>query len=715
MSLNLVVNDTDGATKNGSANDDFIADIAGESALNGDAGDDLIFGDYGGLTVTFGTDQTAADSRPALTDNAGFWSTVINPDVAGATTVPHTHVLFDGNHAGQAWYRINVGAGAQITLDIDYGTHAIGGSTDTLLTILRSDGTTIEAGGVYVGAGDDNPAFATSGGFGSTSAFDSFLTHTFATAGTYYIRVSEAASGGIDPFEVGDSWMLNISLTGQAFSNSVLTGDDVLDGGAGDDILYGGSGSDVLTGGADKDILRGEIGNDTLALTGVVAGEIYDGGDDFDTLARDAEGDTTLDLTGVTFISIEAMRYTRIGASFAAHIYELNANQFGPGKLALDMAVTVNNAGLLLFAVQMGDVDIFSMAGVSVTGNGLFGVRLIGDGDDETMTGSSGGDVLVGNGGEDILDGRGGGDLLQGGEDDDIYVLGSDAGVVVAETGTTLADTITSTISRVLGNYAGVENLTLLGGLNVDATGDGGVNTLTGNDANNRLNGGGSGDILIGLGGNDTYTLGSEAQGVDLVQDNAGIDTITSTITRSLAFADYSEIENLTLLGAANNINATGNNRANILTGNAKVNKLSGGNNNDTLLANAGNDILLGGIGNDKLDGGMGRDTQTGGTGSDLFIFTSKAHSPNNGSRDTITDFDKGGTGDRIDVSLLFGPKMTYIHNAAFTAAGQVRINDIAGGDVLVEVNTGGSLAADFSVRLKTTTLASMNAGDFIL
>ena len=63
----------------------------------------------------------------------------------------------------------------------------------------------------------------------------------------------------------------------------------------------------------------------------------------------------------------------------------------------------------------------------------------------------------------------------------------------------------------------------------------------------------------------------------------------------------------------------------------------------------------------------------------------------------------------------LFGPALTYRHNGAFTAAGQLRINDIAGADLLVEVNTGGSLAADFAIRLTATTLGSMTASDFIL
>ena len=58
---------------------------------------------------------------------------------------------------------------------------------------------------------------------------------------------------------------------------------------------------------------------------------------------------------------------------------------------------------------------------------------------------------------------------------------------------------------------------------------------------------------------------------------------------------------------------------------------------------------------------------------------------------------------------------LAYRHNLAFTAAGQVRINDIAGADLIVEVNTGGTLAADMQIRLTGTTLASMAASDFFL
>ena len=81
---------------------------------------------------------------------------------------------------------------------------------------------------------------------------------------------------------------------------------------------------------------------------------------------------------------------------------------------------------------------------------------------------------------------------------------------------------------------------------------------------------------------------------------------------------------------------------------------------------------------------------------------------------DVLLDFDKSGN-DVIDLSLVYGPKLAFIGAAAFTAVGQVRINDIAGADVVVQVNTGGSLAADMHIRVAASTFASMTATDFVL
>ena len=100
-----------------------------------------------------------------------------------------------------------------------------------------------------------------------------------------------------------------------------------------------------------------------------------------------------------------------------------------------------------------------------------------------------------------------------------------------------------------------------------------GADSLVTRGGNDTLVGGPGKDILVGGLGNDTYVLGAEATGVDIVSDIGGIDTITSTITRSLA--NYPTIDNLTLLGLA--VFATGNNLVNVITGNAAANVLDGG------------------------------------------------------------------------------------------------------------------------------------------
>ncbi|OBQ35873.1 MAG: hypothetical protein AN485_12630, partial [Anabaena sp. MDT14b] len=89
-------------------------------------------------------------------------------------------------------------------------------------------------------------------------------------------------------------------------------------------------------------------------------------------------------------------------------------------------------------------------------------------------------------------------------------------------------------------------------------------------------------------------------------------DTLTAAVTTTLA----TNVENLTLTGAAA-INGTGNAGNNVLIGNSANNTLTGNAGNDTLNGNAGNDSLIGGDGNDLLFGGAGNDTLTGGTGND--------------------------------------------------------------------------------------------------
>jgi Ca2+-binding RTX toxin-like protein len=86
----------------------------------------------------------------------------------------------------------------------------------------------------------------------------------------------------------------------------------------------------------------------------------------------------------------------------------------------------------------------------------------------------------------------------------------------------------------------------------------------------------------------------------DTIIDTGGIDTVRSTITRSIVGMDTAtlQIEYLTLTGAAA-INGTGNALNNVLVGNGASNILSGLAGNDSINGGAGIDTLIGGDGTD--------------------------------------------------------------------------------------------------------------------
>ena len=200
----------------------------------------------------------------------------------------------------------------------------------------------------------------------------------------------------------------------------------------------------------------------------------------------------------------------------------------------------------------------------------------------EGLVGGDFADSLTGDGFDNRLDGGAGNDSLVGGGGDDTYVVDSVADVVTEAAGEG-TDTIESLITYTLA-AAEVENLTLGGSGDIDGTGDGGANLVTGNSGANRLNGGGGADTLAGGTGNDTYVVDSG----DIVVTE-GFDKGTDLVESSITYSLGSNLENLTLTGAAD-INGIGNGLANVITGNGGNNVLNGGGGADTLMGGAGND-----------------------------------------------------------------------------------------------------------------------------
>jgi Ca2+-binding RTX toxin-like protein len=162
-----------------------------------------------------------------------------------------------------------------------------------------------------------------------------------------------------------------------------------------------------------------------------------------------------------------------------------------------------------------------------------------------------------------------------------------------------------------------------LGTVAANITGNGGNNSLWGNESfndtlsggagNDSLYGGGGTDSLVGGIGNDTYYY-LEAGDI-VVEDTAitgGIDTVISTASVTALRAG---LENIVLLDTTSDnyvngvfvntsitnpgIGAIGNTADNNIIGSGSDNRLEGAEGNDTLTGGSGIDTLLGGIGND--------------------------------------------------------------------------------------------------------------------
>jgi Ca2+-binding RTX toxin-like protein len=274
------------------------------------------------------------------------------------------------------------------------------------------------------------------------------------------------------------------------------------------------------------------------------------------------------------------------------------AATFVPAQAQVNQIVRV----IITFTDQNGNVERIVSAptgGIGDLFNGTIGS------DNPVMTAFD--DILNGNDGADILNGLDGTDILNGGAGDDTYILDAVDTIIDASGNDTIQSATTRTLADFEGTTNTIENLTLTGTDNIDGTGNVLANLMTGNTGTNIISGGSNNDTLNGgidevvdtLDGgigDDTYVMNNVTE--DTIVDVSGIDTLRSSLTRSLL--PFGMIENLTLTGTAD-INGTGNGLANIVMGNIGTNTLSGGDNNDTL--NGGFDAVV-----DTLNGGAGDD-----------------------------------------------------------------------------------------------------------
>jgi trimeric autotransporter adhesin len=480
----------------------------------------------------------------------------------------------------------------------------------------------------------------------------------------------------------GDDTMTATAEGSFLFGNG---GDDSLVGAAGVDYLYGGQGSDTLRGATGNDMLDGGAGADALA-----------GGAGDDVYVVDTAADTVTELAG-----------------------EGTADE-------------VRSSTSWTLGANLENLTLTGSAALTGTGNGLI-------------------NIIRGNDGDNVLDGGGGADRLYGGRGNDTYLVDTQGETLGAEQADGGVDTVRAGINYVLDEGEYVENLVLTGTAAINGTGNwlgnrlegnAAINTLSGLDGNDWIDGGGGADKLIGGYGDDTYVVDNTADAITELA-SAGNDTVRVSLTYTLA----ANLENLVLTGTAA-INGTGNGDANRLEGNANDNTLSGGAGADTLLGGAGNDVYVvdnlgdvvaelasegvdtvqssvaytlgshvehltltgtatagagndlanllignasnntlgGGAGNDTLDGGAGNDTMAGGLGDDSYVVSA--------STDVVTEAAGEGI-DTVSSAVTFALSATsQVENLTLTGTGKVNatgndLNNVLLGNSGINILTG--------------------------
>ena len=432
----------------------------------------------------------------------------------------------------------------------------------------------------------------------------------------------------------------NDMITGNNRDNSLygMRGDDTLNGQGGADRLEGGTGNDIyVTDGLDTIIEAINAGIDQLRASGSVilaaniehatligTGNINAIGNNLNNsilgnsgrnILKGGGGDDTLNGQGGA---------DRLEGGTGNDIYVTDG---------LDTIIEASNAGIdqllasrsVILSANIENATLIGTGNINATGNNL----------SNSIVGNSGRNILIGGGGNDTLNGQGGADRLEGGTGNDIYV--TDGLDTIIEASNAGIDQLRASGRVILS--ANIENATLVGLGNINATGNNlnnlimgnsGRNVLKGGDGNDTLNGQDGADRLEGGTGNDIYVT----DGLDTIIEasNAGIDQLRASGSVILA----ANIENATLIGAGN-INATGNNL------------------NNSIVGNSGNNILNGGGGNDRLEGGAGIDT---------FVFNTALNATTNVDR--IEDFQVADEIIRLENAIFTA--LTLTGTLAFSA-----------------------------------------------
>jgi Ca2+-binding RTX toxin-like protein len=478
---------------------DELPDVNGSGwGLNGQ------FVDANGVAIPPGGGGDPVETRFAISDNSVGGQPIANPVVTG----------LKGGGYFAAWTEWDPVNGTEILVGQLLGgsTGKVGGEmivkgpTGSSIDILNLAVTELADGRIVVAWQDSSHDSTDTSQYGVHSA------------------ILDPRGGVINGTANGET------LIGSAPGNSLV---DTIYGHGGDDFLHACDGDDSLLGGVGNDTMDGGFGNDTM--DGDAGDDIYyvDSPDDV-VIENPGRGTDTV-ISSADYYALAAGSEVEILKTLGA-TGNLMGNEFsqllvgGYQLFGFGGNDTLEGAGVTQMYGGTGD-DVYYvdepldvvievvgegkdtvMAGVSYTLSAMQEVEnliLTGTGNltatgnalNNKLTGNNGANTLKGGAGNDVLDGVGGVDRLEGGSGNDTYVLRDETDTVVDSSGAD--DRITSTISRSLESYSGIENLTLTGAGNVNGRGNAAANDLVGNSGKNQLKGLDGNDLLRGAGGAD--------------------------------------------------------------------------------------------------------------------------------------------------------------------------------------------------------------------
>ena len=594
----------------GNALDNEITGDFNTDTLSGGAGDDFLIGGKGGDSLDGGAGDDAYEVD-SLADS-------VNDTGGGDDTI-------------LSW------------IDLQLGLPSTQGVENLILLSGATSGTGDGGNNVIIGNAGNNTLDGGGGQDGLAGAIGDD-TYIVDDAGD---EVAEFAGQGLDLVKSSVSFALAANLENlQLTSAAAVTGT----GNAGNNDISDGSGLNVgnkLSGLAGNDVLAGKIGNDTL--DGGAGNDSLDGGTDNDNLAGGAGNDTLVGNLG---------KDTMAGGA--------GNDLYAVDDLADKVVEGAGQGTELIFS----SVDITALAD-NVENLSLQGSATLGTGNklNNDITGDSLNDTLSGGLGNDTLGGGAGIDLAIGGLGNDVYDVGDEFDLTDEKSKEGI-----DTVRSLAANYtlgAEIENLVLL----VTASGGKGnnlANVITGNAADNILEGLGGADTLIGGKGHDQYFV-EDAK--DIVVEAAGtdVDVVQARVDYKLG----ANVEALWLLaGAAVGTGNAGSNRITDSSFAGTNNKMFGLGGDDSMTGEFGDDTLDGGIGNDSLSGNTDNDSLTGGNGNDLLLGENgNDNLSGGGGNDTLwgatgSDTMAGGAGNDTYLDYDGGDKVTELFNQGIDTLG---------------------------------------------